>query len=310
MTELKRFIDGYSKITILSHIKPDGDTIGTALGIYNLLKSEGKQVEVVNADRDIPLELDFLPNFSKIKYQMDFEDSLIIICNGGCLDKFGFNIKDRDIFNIDHRKSNQIFGVYNVVKPNAVSASQVAFELFKTEYSFGVDVATCFYTALVSDSQYFTTNKVNKEVFDVASDMIAYGIDISKVAYNLNQRKSLSSTRILSHALESLSLHFDGELSLMVITKESIKKAGASYTDMLGIVDYGISLATVKISILLIEIEGRVRISMRSNKEVDISSLVMSFGGDKNASGFEYKTENIEKFIDILFTKIKEMEQL
>ncbi|MCK5855050.1 MAG: DHH family phosphoesterase [Sulfurovaceae bacterium] len=312
MFELKKFIDGYSKITILSHIKPDGDTIGTVLGIYNLLKAEGKQVEVVNADRDLPLQLNFLPNFSKIKHQMDFDNSLIIACDGGSIDRFGFDIKDRDILNIDHHKSNSLFGLHNIVEPNYVSASQVAFEIFTKEYTFGVEVATCFYTALVSDSQYFITNNVNKEVFDVASDMIAYGIDISEIAYNLNQRKSLSSLRILASTLESLSLHFDGKLSVMVATRENIKKAGAKYNDMLGIVDYGISLATVKISIFIMESEDVTRISMRSDKEIDISPLAISFGGGghKNASGFECKSENKEKIIDILILKIKEMELL
>ncbi len=316
MKNVKAIIDGYERVTILSHIKPDGDTIGTALGIYNLLRAEKKQVEVVNADRELPKELDFLPNFSKIKDKIEYKDSLVITCDAGSIEMFGFDIEDRDILNIDHHKSNREFGLYNVVEPNAVSASQVAFKLFEKEYHFTVDIVSCFYTALVSDSQYFTTNNVNKEVFDVASDMITYGIDISKVAYNLKQRRSLSSLRILSTALSSLSLYLDGRVSVMIVDQDSINASGAKYNDMLGIVDYGISLATVKISILLIEFDGEIRVSMRSDKKIDISSLAMLFGGGghKNASGFGFKTKNIEKNIEktleIVITKIKEMDLL
>ncbi len=312
MLNIKAIIDGYERVSILSHIKPDGNTIGTALGIYNLLKAERKQVEVVNVDRALPKELDFLPNFSKIKDKIEYKDSLIITCDAGSIEEFGFDIEDRDILNIDHHKSNRQFGLYNVVEPNAVSASQVAFKLFEKEYHLTVEVVSCFYTALVSDSQYFTTNNVNKEVFDVASDMITYGIDISKVAYNLNQRRSLSSIRILSTALSSLNLHLDGRVSVMIVNQDSINSSGAKYNDILGIVDYGISLATVKISILVMELNGEIRLSMRSDKKIDISSLAMVFGGGghKNSSGFRFKTKNIEKTLEIVITKIKEMDLL
>jgi phosphoesterase RecJ-like protein len=312
MLNVKSIIDGYERVSILSHIKPDGDTIGTALGIYNLLRADKKQVEVVNADRALPKELDFLPNFSKIKEKIEYQDSLIITCDARSIEQFGFDIGNRDILNIDHHKSNTQFGLYNVVEPNAVSASQVAFQFFEKEYHFTVEVATCFYTALVSDSQYFTTNNVNKEVFDVASDMITYGIDISKVAYNLKQRRSLSSLRILATALSSLNLYLDGSVSVMIVNQDSINASGAKYNDILGIVDYGISLATVKISILVMEFDGEVRVSMRSDKKIDISSLAMVFGGGghKNASGFDSKTKNIEKTLEIVITKIKEMDLL
>jgi phosphoesterase RecJ-like protein len=316
MLNVREIIERYDRITILSHIKPDGDTIGTALGIYTLLKAEKKaekkQVEVVNADKALPRELDFLPNFSKIKDKIDFDDSLIIACDASSMERFGFDIGKRDILNIDHHKSNSNFGLYNIVEPNAVSASQVAFRTFEKEYQFGADVATCFYTAFVSDSQYFTTNNVNKEVFDVASDMITYGIDISKVAYNLNQRCSLSSLRILATALSSLSLYFEGRVSVMIVDQDSINTSGAKYNDLLGIVDYGISLATVKISILVMEFDGTINVSMRSDKKIDISSLAMVFGGGghKNASGFESATKDIEKTLEIVITKIKEMDLL
>ena len=309
---IKKIIDSYQRVTILSHIKPDGDTIGTALGIYNLLKAEKKTVEIVNSDKALPLELDFLPNFSKIKNKIDFEDSLIIACDASTIERFGFDINNRDILNIDHHKSNTRFGLYNVIEPDAVSASQVAFRFFEQEYELDVNVATCFYTGLVSDSQYFRTNNVNKEVFDVASDMIAYGIDISKVAYNLNQRQTLSSIRILSRTLDGLSLYLDGAVSVMTVDKESIKVSGATYNDMLGIVDFGISLVTVKISILLVEIDNVVRVSMRSDKNIDISTIAIELGGGghKNASGFESSTKNLVDTLEILITKIKEMDLL
>ena len=308
MPDIKSLIDRYDKITILSHINPDADTIGTALGIYAILKAYGKQVEVVNADLNIPRYLDFLPNFTKIKKQMDFKKSLIITCDSGSMDRLGFEIEGREILNIDHHKSNTYYGSVNVVHASSASASQVAFELFRSQFTLNRAAATCFYTALVSDTQYFATNSVTKEVFDVASDMIAYDIDVSEVAYNLNQRRTLSSLRILSSALQGLELHCEGELLSMIITKEKIKESGARYHDLMGIVDHGISLATVKIAIVAMELEGVVRISMRS-KGIDISTLAIEFGGGghHNAAGFETDELNAERLIETLIIKIKEM---
>ncbi|HHD80522.1 MAG TPA: bifunctional oligoribonuclease/PAP phosphatase NrnA, partial [Campylobacterales bacterium] len=81
MYNLKNLIYRYRRVTILAHLRPDGDTKSTALGIYAILKKYKKSVEVVNADRDIPIYLDFLPNFSKIKSKIDFDDSLVICCD-------------------------------------------------------------------------------------------------------------------------------------------------------------------------------------------------------------------------------------
>jgi phosphoesterase RecJ-like protein len=308
MVDVKALIDGYERITILSHINPDADTIGTALGIYTLLKAYGKEVEVVNADLNIPQYLDFLPNFSKIKREIEFNQSLVIACDSGSIDRLGFDLDNREILNIDHHKSNTNYGKVNIVKPTYASASQVAFEIFRSQFKIDQAVATCFYTALVSDTQYFSTNSVTKEVFDVASDMIAYDIDVSMVAYNLNQRRTLSSLRILSSALQNLELHYDGELVSMIITKERIKEAGARYHDLMGVVDHAISLATAKIAIVAIELEEVVRISMRS-KGVDVATLAVMFGGGGHcsAAGFETNELNSKKLMETLIVKIKKM---
>jgi phosphoesterase RecJ-like protein len=276
------------------------------LGIYAILKKYGKQVEVVNADRSIPRNLNFLPNFSKITHQIDYDNSLIIACDAGSLDRLGFELGGRDILNIDHHKSNTNYGMVNIVRPDCVSATQVAFEIFGEEFEIDRESATCFYTGLVTGTQYFKTNNVTKEVFDVASDMIAYGIDIAKVAYHINQQKSLTSLRILSSALQSLELHLDGALATMIITKEQMHSMGAIYNDLQGIVDYGISLVTVEIAVVMVELDGIVHSSMRS-KSVDISSLAVGFsgGGHKNAAGFEQAGIRAEELLAMVINKIK-----
>ena len=305
--KIQELINSYDKITIVTHLNPDADTIGTALGIYGLLKHSGKQVEVVNEGSNLPMNLDFLPYFSKIKNKINYKNSLIIACDTGSIDRLGFDLTERTILNIDHHKSNTNFGTINIIEADFVSASQVAYELFKEEYVITKEVATCFYTALVSDTQYFTSSNVSKEVFSIASEIMSYGVDIANVVKNLNQRRSLASLRILSSTLNTLELDADGTLAIMVSSKDKMLEAGADILDTVGIIDYGISLVTVEIAVILIELEGIVRVSLRS-KSVDVSTLAICFGGGGHhtASGFELPNATIEELKKMLKKEIKE----
>ena len=303
---VKNLLSKYDKVTILTHLNPDADTIGTALGIYGILKNSGKQVEVVNYSTNLPINLDFLPYFVKIKSQIDFDKSLIIACDTGSIDRLGFELSSREILNIDHHQSNTMYGTLNVVDPVAVSASEVAYMLFKDEFTINREIATCFYTALLSDTQFFTTNNVRKETFNVASELISLGVNIPEVIFNLKQRQSLASLRILSSTLDTLDLYKDGQIVFMYVSKEKLLEAGASILDILGIVDYGIALVTSQLSIVLVELEDVIRVSMRS-KDIDISALATTLGGGGhiNAAGFEVANIGKDELIKIIKKEIK-----
>ena len=287
-------------------MNPDADTIGTALGVYGILKSSGKVVEVANYGRNLPIYLDFLPHFGKIKSQIDFDNSLIIACDTGSIDRLGFDLDNRIILNIDHHKSNTMYGAVNIVNEYAVSASEVAYKLFKDEYAITKDIATCFYTSLVSDTQYFTTSNVSKDIFSLASELMNYGVKISEVVSNIKQRRSLASVRILSSTLNTLELEEDGQVVYMFASRQKMLESGADILDTVGIVEYGVSLVTSELSILLIELEDVIRVSLRS-KCIDISGLAIAFGGGghKNAAGFEMKNINREAVEEMIKKEIK-----
>ncbi len=307
--EVKTKIQSAECITILSHLNPDADAIGTALGIYNLLKKDKiKRVEVVNGSKALPLHLDFLPGFDKIKHQIEYENSLIISCDCGSIDRLGFDLDGRDIINIDHHRSNTQYGSINVVIADYASSSQVAFELLKKLYTVDADTATCFYTALLSDTRYFTTTSVNKEVFDVAYALVDAGAKPDVIAYNFTQRRPLSSLRILEKALNSLTLHEEAKVAVLRVTKEDIEATGAAVPDMEGIVDYARSLVTVKIALFAMELDDGIRISLRS-KNVDLSQVASAFGGGghKVAAGFIMKESGLQESIDRILEKIKEL---
>jgi phosphoesterase RecJ-like protein len=300
-------LDAYERITILTHLNPDPDTLGTGLGIYALLKTHtSKHIEIVNASESLPGHLDFLPFFHRIKRKMDYDRSLVIACDCGSINRLGFDLEGRDILNIDHHASNAHYGTVNVILPEYASASQVAYRLFRELYSVTAESATCFYAALLSDTRYFTTSSVNREVFRVAGELVDLGAHPAVIARNFTQRRSLASLRILERALHSLTLYLEGRVAVLRIGPEDILATGATMPDMDGIVDYARSLAVVEIAVLLIEqFDGTVRVSLRS-KGVDVSKVASRFGGGghKEASGFTLDTMQTQEIVDTILEEI------
>jgi len=158
--QFSRLVAAHRGVTILSHTNPDPDAIGTSLGIYLWLKEQGIRVEIANADPDLPRNLDFLSGFSKIKSKIDFEDSLIIACDSGSLDRLGFDLSGRRIVNLDHHHTNTQYGTLNIVDPDAVSSSEIAYRLLSPLRPFSGPSATALYAALVSDTRNFTTGNI------------------------------------------------------------------------------------------------------------------------------------------------------
>jgi len=305
--EVKERLASARAITILTHINPDADTLGTGLGIYALCKKNlSARIEIVNISKELPRHLDFLPYYDKIKHKPDFEKSLVIACDSGNAERLGIETSGKDVINIDHHHSNEMYGTVNVVIPQYASASQVAYMLFKEIWQIDKESATCFYTALLSDTRYFTTSSVNYEVFRVAAEMVELGVDPSNAAFHLTQRRSLASLRILERALHSLQLHLEGKVAVMMITAEDIEASGATMPDMDGIVDYARSLAIVEIAVLLIgQKNGEVRVSLRS-KGADVSKVAAYYGGGghKVAAGFTVEQIPLQEIIDTILKQI------
>ncbi len=304
-SRLKELIDSYRTITIVSHINPDADAIGTSLGIYSLLKKYGKLVEVVNYSKDLPKYLDFLPNYNKIKRDMNYNDSLVIACDCGSLDRLGFDLKDREIINIDHHNTNNHYGSLNFVDENLSSASHKAYIEFSKAFDISRDSATCFYTALLSDTQHFTTSSVTEDTFNFAMELMHNGANHQEVSYNLTYRRSLASVRIMAKALDTLELHRNARVSSVMIDKQMIEDTGAKMRDMVGIVDVGRSISTVDVAIALISQGDKIKVSLRS-KNVNIAHIAQDFGGGGHAyaCGFNVDITNFEEVLDKILKKL------
>jgi len=301
-------IDSYRTITIVSHINPDADAIGTTLGIYALLREYGKRVEVVNYSKELPKYLDFLPNYSKIKREMSYDDSLIIACDCGSIDRLGFDLNDREIVNIDHHRTNSYYGSLNFVDEALCSASHKAYIEFSKEFDIGKDSATCFYAALLSDTQHFTTSNITQDTFNFAMELMRGGANHQEVSHNLTYRRSLASIRIMARALDTLELHHNAMISSIKIDNQMIEDTGAKMRDMVDIADIGRTISTVEVAIVLISQKDGIKVSLRS-KSIDIAGIAQEFGGGGHAQacGFNVDITNLEEVLDKILKKLNQI---
>lgn len=294
-------------ITLISHINPDGDTLGGMLSLYPTLKKMGKNVSLFNASKEISTKYDFLPNFKKIKKIFPQKCDLLICFDCGSFDRLGILKGDFKIINIDHHKSNTLYGDINIVKKSA-SSTLVMMDILEQNGKISKDAAICIYTGLVEDTGFFMFNNTDEEVFSKASKLISLGVEPAKIAQNLKMRNSLAKTRLTSIFIDKIELLKDAKIAVGTVIQKDLKKSGALKSDTVHLVDILRNLATVELAIFIIELEDEsYKISLRSKNTLDVSLLAEAFGGGghKNSSGFEHKQEDIDRVIEQIINKVE-----
>ncbi len=306
VAEFKKLLEGFDKVTLLVHKKPDGDTICSAIALYEALKKELKKIELVSFDKELPKEYSFLPAFQKFKHKIDFNDSLIITLDSASIDRVGFDISKRVIVNIDHHKSNTSFGTLNIVEELSATAL-VVFKLLEAGFTINAESAKALYAGIISDNQNFTTSLTQKEDFLVAAKLIDFGIDPTSIAIFVNKSKSLAHFRLKSYAMNAMELCCDAKVAIMSITEEDLQKSGAKSSDIDGIIDEAIALKVVEAAFLIYPYHNFFKVSIRSKNE-DISKMALAFGGGghKSAAGFEVKNGTIGQIKEDIIKYIKE----
>lgn len=284
-------------IVIASHIHPDGDTLGSSLGLYVVLKELGKRVSLYNATKnELPREFDFLEGYNKIQDKLPKFFDLIISCDSASFDRVRIQKNDVTLINIDHHKSNTNYGDINVVLPEASSAGMVVYRLLKeNSVKISKKSATALYTSIAEDTDFFRYGGIDETTFDTASDLIKSGADPQEIANKVKSRRSLAKTRLIAYMLSNFSLHVDGLVAAIIFDKKSLEKTGAKRSDTKNIVSMLRDIVTVKVSIMILEEENSCKVSLRSDGELDVSSIsaIYGGGGHKGAAGFSVQSTDL-----------------
>ncbi len=295
-------------ITLTSHIEPDSDSLGSALALYPTLKNMKKSVTLFCATKPLAHRYDFLPNFKKIRDIFPKKCDLLISFDCGSFDRVGVTKGDYKIINIDHHKSNTLFGDINLVDESSPSTTLLVQKLIEYKEPISQNQAISIYTGLVEDTGFFTHQNTTKKSFDAASELLSYGVDPVEVAKNLKMRNSLANIRLTALFIDSIELIKDGQIGVGYITQDDFKKSGALRSDSDHLIDILRDLATVKVAILIMETDAKnVKISLRSKGEIDVSNIAKYFGGGghKNASGFESLRVLVEEQINMILKRIE-----
>ena len=300
-------IENSNNIVLIAHVNPDGDALGSSLSMYKILKNLGKNVSVVNMT-DLASYLDFLPNYDKVKKTLPKKFDLMISFDCGSFDRLGIEEKPEFLINIDHHTSNTNYGNLNLIEADAASSSQVVYNILKANHiRIDKESALAIYTALVTDTGNFQYESVNEKVFEMAADLVRFGVKPEFVSKMLYERDRLSRLRFLGKAIDTLELHCEGKVGIVCITKEMLEKTGAIKEDTEGVVNMVRKLATVEVALMLREDDNGIKISLRSKNYLNVSEIAIKYGGGGHirASGATIKDKSFEEIKEMLLEDFK-----
>ena len=304
MTTYNNLISGLEKarnILIISHVNPDGDTLGASVAMFLALSKKYSDKEIiVTALNSIPELYEFVPSIEKITpienlvpdKIFDIAIAVDVASKDRMTKALNFFEQAKMTVNIDHHKTNNEYGNINFVEPNASSASEVVFKLLKN-CNFEIDeaVADCLYTGIMTDTGSFRYENTSEHTFEIASELIALGANpckISKAYYDCRPKAMVS---LHAYAVCNATFLFNDKVAYTYVTKEAFEKCHAKDEHTDGIAELLRQIKTVELAFVLKETSmGHTKISMRS-KSIDCAKLCEKYdgGGHAHAAGCTIK---------------------
>ncbi len=290
-------IKTHEEIAIVGHINPDGDAIGACLALaLSLSKLNKKPVVFLEPFGE---QYDFLPGHSYI--QQDFYESEIscwIALDSGDEGRVGEAFVDYHkapcTINIDHHKSNTLYGMYNHVDEKASSTSEIIYNLMEElDIELDQDIAICLYTGIIYDTGGFKHSSTGAAAHNAAARLISYGFNFSDIHHELFSARTYTNVRFLGKAIENIEFYHNGQVAFTSIDLEEINRLGGDYKELEGIISFVKDISGVSVAIFLYEKEKQdIKASFRSDGAIDVCKLAAAFGGGghKKASGCSFTT--------------------
>ena len=268
------------KIVLCGHVSPDGDTLGSALGLARLLEQKGKEVTVF-VDDDINKSLSFIPGVDKVQRPeagVIVEADLFVVVDASSFDRVGICnevVKAPVLLNIDHHISNTEFADYLYLDAEAAAAGEIMCDLFEAMgWEYDEAIAVDFYTAITTDCGSFRYSNTTSKTMQRAAKLLDYGVKPNEISDMLDIR-SRKTTELLAKVLPSLTFDYEGKVAHITITNDLYDKE--TQTD--SFVSYPRYTEGVEVAVMFKAVEPEVtRVSMRSSN-VDVASVALSFGG-------------------------------
>jgi len=281
------FLKENDNFTILTHAHPDGDTLGSGIGLCLALRALGKKANVIN-NEEIP------PKFRYLEIEpQEFEEQTVVAVDIADVMLMGNDIKEKyeakvDL-SLDHHGSNRLFARLNYVDASAAAAAQIVFEVVEL---LGVQVtpqmADCFYTGISTDTGCFRYANVTPETHRVAAKLMEYGADSAKINVKMFETKTRTYAALERLALDGMQFFYDGRCALITITRDMFAESGSDENECDGIAAISRQVEGVLVGVTMRERrDGTYKASVRTHNPVDASAICarLGGGGHPNAAG-------------------------
>lgn len=283
-------------VLIVTHVRPDGDALGSSLGLGRILRSAGLNAQTVGL-KPVPPRYQFLPEPDELG-DIDTVDSddidLVVVLDAGAIDRthpFVEQFQGRTtILNIDHHQSNTFFGDTNLVDPTASSVGELVWRIAnEAGWTIPAAAAEALWVAIVTDTGRFAYDNTSTEAMAAAGDLLTYGVRTSWIDHMIFSAMPLRQMRLQQRAMESITLSEEGRLATVTITRDDLASVNAQPGDTEDIINIPRSIEGVEIALFFCELpdDPVIKVSFRTTEPYDAAALCKTFdgGGHQRAAG-------------------------
>jgi phosphoesterase RecJ-like protein len=273
-------------ICVVGHIRPDGDCIGSQLGLTLALKAEGKKVACWNQD-PVPQKYRFLDRDGLFQQpQPGLKFDCVVAADCASFERLGqigpFIARRKPLINIDHHESNTRYGDLNWVSPRDPSTGELIYRLLKAaRWPVTPRIADCLFTAVSTDTGSFQYPSTRPGTFHTGAELVTHGADLAKITDEVYQSYPLSRARLLKHVYSRFKLTADDRIAYFWLKKAVLARTGADSNDTEGLIDHVRAIEPVIVACVFEEMEPELtRISLRSKSaKVNVNEVAALFGG-------------------------------
>lgn len=275
-------IERRDRFVLTSHARPDGDAVGSVLACLAMLRQMGKHAQVVMRDpvpalyRNLPLA----DSVIQAPYVADSSETAIILECDSVQRTALEGLDGRFLINIDHHFTGRPFANINWIDPSACATAELIFSLVREAgVKISPEIATCLYTAVLTDTGMFAYAGTSAGTFGLAKELVLAGADPVRIAQQVFFSNPTAKMRLLGAALSTL--HCEGPISWMFVTRQDMDRCGAVDEDCEGLSNYALSIEGVEVAVFFRELAGgdRWRASLRSKGAINVAAIAGCFGG-------------------------------
>ena len=282
---IKDFLDGVKTVCLTGHIRPDGDSVGSTLGLYGYLKKNYPEIEA-----DVCLEpptekMNFVPNIDVIRTDYpDHEPYDLMIClDASNLERIGKAAKyfeqAKHTINIDHHISNTYFADENYVEGQSSSACEVLYGFLDPD-KLDLDIAIALYTGIIYDTGVFKYRLTSPQTMNIAAELMKYGIPTDDVIDETFNNKTYEENRIFGYSVMKSQLVCDGSVIYSTLSRKEMDDFHVTTRDLEGIVPQLRMTRGVRVAVFAYETPaGDIKVSLRSDDSFNVNELATFFGG-------------------------------